>query len=261
MSDDESYIDNSIFDEPEDFRPSKPQPKDLTFKRTNGEIVNIRLIGESPLYGHILTHAGQYIANYLDEHSAGLIENKTVLEVGAGGALPSIICGLNKASRVVSTDYPDPELISNIQYNIENNGSCIKNSVSKGYIWGNDTEELVDELAVVDKRSFDLIILSDVIFNHTEQDKLLKTCKNLITPLTEINDKKSGGKVLVIFSPHRPHLLDDDLDFFRKAKEDYSFDVEFIEMQMWSPLFKNDTDESTREIRSRVYSYVLYPTW
>jgi predicted nicotinamide N-methyase len=41
-----------------------------------------------------------------------------VLELGAGAGLPSIVCALSGAKQVVVTDYPDAELVENLQYNI-----------------------------------------------------------------------------------------------------------------------------------------------
>lgn len=48
------------------------------------------------------------------------MKGKTVLELGAGGGLPSLVCALNGASQVVVTDYPDADLIENLHYNITN---------------------------------------------------------------------------------------------------------------------------------------------
>lgn len=41
-----------------------------------------------------------------------------MLELGAGGGLPSLVCALNGAAQVVVTDYPDVDLIENLRYNI-----------------------------------------------------------------------------------------------------------------------------------------------
>jgi nicotinamide N-methyltransferase len=43
------------------------------------------------------------------------------LELGAGAALPSLIAAANGASKTVVTDYPDQELIENIEYNVKSN--------------------------------------------------------------------------------------------------------------------------------------------
>lgn len=44
-----------------------------------------------------------------------------MLELGAGAALPSIIASANGATKTVVTDYPDQELIDNMEYNIKSN--------------------------------------------------------------------------------------------------------------------------------------------
>ena len=67
-----------------------------------------------------------------------------------------------------------------------------------------------------------MIILSDLVFNHSEHHKLLDTCRQSL--------KRNGGKCLVVFSPHRPHLLQDDLSFFETAKQ-YQFKTEKLK---WS---------------------------
>ncbi|GMG39150.1 unnamed protein product [Ambrosiozyma monospora] len=323
QSDDEedNLLLSSIFHDPQDDQEAKPKPGHITTytpittttttTTTSSSsssspglpsTIKINLIHSSPLYGHILTHACLYTAHYLETHCATLVKNKTVLEVGAGGALPSVLCSLLGAQMVVCSDYPDYELVQNLSYNLNVlNGIARDRARGVGYIWGNSYDVLLDALNCVDeddddeeeeekvsgivgkkdqerKDKFDLIILSDVIFNHSEHYKLLQTCKDLIQPLrtnetktttetkTETKTKtkipRSGGQILVAFSPHRPKLFDADMDFFNKAASDeFKFDVEFVELTMWEPLFKDDLDESTKELRSRVYFYVLHPTW
>ena len=46
------------------------------------------------------------------------MRNRTVLELGAGGGLPSLVCAVNGAAKVVITDYPDTDLVDNLHYNI-----------------------------------------------------------------------------------------------------------------------------------------------
>jgi nicotinamide N-methyltransferase len=175
------------------------------------------------------------------------VEGKDVLELGAAAALPSIIAGLNNARTVVSTDYPDADLISNIQYNVDHTDGLDKSRVFvEGYIWGNDYEPLLNRIRDQnDEKKFDLIILSDLVFNHSEHHKLLQTCKDLLS---------EDGKCLVVFSPHRPWLLNDDLQFFETAK-DYGFKTDKIDVVQWKPMFEED--EETAEIRARVYSSLL----
>jgi nicotinamide N-methyltransferase len=249
----EEYIPVNIFAEPASYTQEIPQGTLATYSTfCSNTDLQINLVGSSPLYGHILTNACLHLAKYIETNADSIIKGKTVLEVGSGGALPSILSAHLGAKYVISTDYPDTDLIQNIKKNIKEN-NVQSNCTALGYIWGNETNEIVETLQNAtnnENQTFDIIILSDVIFNHSEHLKLLKTCRQLITPET--------GKVLVTFSPHRPKLFDSDMKFFETAqKEPFNFNSHFIELQHWSPLFKDDTDETTVEMRSRVYFYTL----
>ncbi|SCW00610.1 LAFE_0C07998g1_1 [Lachancea fermentati] len=231
MSDVESFIQSDLFEEPEDFYKPPPKPHFACYEREEispesmslKKNVKLRLVGSSPLWGHLLWNAGIYTSKHLDKHPE-LVKDKFVLELGAAGALPSLISGLIGARKCVATDYPDPDLLANIQYNVNEQlyagkelpqeGKDLeaelekRNVVVEGYIWGNEFDPI---LAHLPKKSdkFDLIILSDLVFNHTEHEKLLKTTKELLA---------ENGKALVVFSPHRPWLLNADLAFLRPPK-------------------------------------------
>jgi nicotinamide N-methyltransferase len=248
MSDTES-LGGGLFEEPDDYFKPEPAPHFASYTRKTSKEPNdikLRLIGSSPLWGHLLWNAGIYTADYLDFHAEELVKDKCILELGAAAGLPSLICALNDAKQVVVTDYPDAELISNIQYNVDTAGVDNSKIVVEGYIWGNDYTPLVEKIQPYNQQKFDLIILSDLVFNHTEHHKLLKTCKDLL---------EENGKCFVVFSPHRPWLLEDDLQFFETAKE-YDFNVETNDLVVWKPMFP-DEDPSTADIRARVYSFFL----
>lgn len=267
MSDDEISIEGNLFEEPEGFRPPPPEAHFTDYKRIEGKSdpssLKLRLVGKSPLWGHLLWNAGIFTANYLDEHSETLVKGKKVLELGAAASLPSIVCAINGASKVVSTDYPDPELLQNIQYNFDHCEGIPKETKTKvkGYIWGQDVRSIImddiedeDDLPnyedIKEEDKYDLVILSDLIFNHTEHLKLLKACRQTLKKL---------GKGLIVFSPHRAHLLHEDLKFFQTS-EQFEFKAEQIDLQIWQPMFQEEP-EDTAEIRSRVYSYFIIPQW
>lgn len=249
MSDVESLGGGDLFQEPDNFLPEAPKPHYATYKRENisdisqskQDEIKLRLVGSSPLWGHLLWNAGIYTAKHLDKYPE-LVKDKNVLELGAAGALPSVVAGMIGAKKVVSTDYPDPDLIYNISCNIEN----LDNAVAEGYIWGNEYDDILKHLDDSAEKKFQLIILSDLVFNHSEHYKLLQTTQDLL-------DK--NGKALIVFSPHRPWLLNDDLDFFTKAEKEFNFNVEKIEMVNWEPMFEGD--KGPAEVRSRVYAYYM----
>lgn len=255
-SDDELGLEAGIFDEPEGYVQPPPEPHFATYERKLSEIspkdIKLRLVGKSPLWGHLLWNAGIFTADYLDKHAKELVVGKRVLELGAAAGLPSLICSLNDAKVVICTDYPDPDLVSNIEYNFHTLENTTKISPYKvqGYIWGNEYSSILGSEfkdAIPEQEKFDLIILSDLVFNHTEHRKLLTTCKDLI---------KKNGKCLVVFSPHRPHLLNEDLQFFETAKE-FNFISQKIDLVTWRPMFEEE--EETADIRARVYSFFLIP--
>lgn len=268
LLDTESLTESGIFEEPEDFYKPRPEAHFTTYTRdvisneclSKSKNVKLRLVGSSPLWGHLLWNAGVYTAKHLDNHIEQ-VKGKYVLELGAAAALPSIIAGLIGAKKVVTTDYPEPELLRNIQYNIDHQlyrGVELsydeakrkqqlkdRNVVAEGYIWGDDYKPLLSHLPDMTDPRFDLILLSDLVFNHSEHDKLLRTTKDLLAV---------DGKALVVFSPHRPLLLEADLKFFETAVK-YDLVPEKIEIVNWKPMFEEDED--TSEIRARVYAYYL----
>ena len=103
------------------------------------------------------------------------MRGKNVLELGAGGALPSMVCACNQAKKVLSlwgqnltkvviTDYPDTELLENIRYNVINGGldEDVKARIAvEGYLWGSDVTTLLSHLELNTK--FNVVILSDTV--------------------------------------------------------------------------------------------------
>ena len=74
----------------------------------------------------------------------------------------TIVC-----TQTVLTDYPDQSLIDNLSYNVDRNvpESIRSNVTVTGYVWGKPVEPLLEAVAP-DK--FGLIILSDLVFNHSQ---------------------------------------------------------------------------------------------
>ena len=98
-----------------------------------------------PVLSYPRWNAARCFANLLDDRWEDLCLGRRVLELGAGGGLPSLICALNSAEsvsalcyanqlsalenfwlfasckQVVLTDYPDPDLLSNLAENVRLN--------------------------------------------------------------------------------------------------------------------------------------------
>jgi EEF1A N-terminal glycine/lysine methyltransferase len=179
-----------------------------------------------------------------------LVKGKDVLELGAGAGLPSLVCVVRGARQVVITDYPEPDLIQNLQHNIEHCALIpLKGSiVAEGYLWGNDTGKITSHL-VEPSAGFDLLILADVLFNHSEHENLITTVKATLK-------LGANAKALVFFTPYRPWLLGKDLAFFDLAKSNGLLVEKIMEKTMEKVMF--ETDPGDEKLRRTVFGYQMY---
>ena len=83
--------------------------------------------------------------------------------------------------------------------------------MDQGYLWGAETDKICSHLDEP-LRGFDLLILADVLFNHSEHGRLVSTVARTL--------KRAGAsKALVFFTPYRPWLLKQDVAFFDLAEK------------------------------------------
>ncbi|KAG8768381.1 glycoside hydrolase 15 protein [Ceratobasidium sp. 428] len=179
-----------VFKEPP--RPATPPPTFTTYHRKprisqlpstyEWSSLDLQLVGHHVLWAQHLWNAAIVLADFLDARSADLCQDKRVLELGAGGALPSLVAALCGARQVVITDYPDGPLIDNIKRNVDRNiRDDMRPAISvEGYVWGTDPQKLLGSTGSASTRhaegeagarvqsGFDVIILSDLIFNHSQ---------------------------------------------------------------------------------------------
>ncbi|KAI9306788.1 putative methyltransferase-domain-containing protein [Cunninghamella echinulata] len=225
--------------------------------------LNIRLVGSHPLWAHHLWNASKIFASLFDEYPE-LVKDKTVLELGAGGALPSLVAATHQPVKVVITDYPDNELIDNIQYNVDQNlGNKLPTDLVtvQGYTWGTNTDPL-KALLPKGHTTYDVIILSDLVFNHSQHHALLRTCYELLTPVT--------GRVYVFYTHHRPHLAHRDLEFFDIAQRPvlpnmdpddrdtygYGFKTDHFLIRKMKVMFEEDSGDE--QVRSTIHGWQLW---
>lgn len=168
-----------------------------------------------------------------------MIRGKDVLELGAGAGLPSLTCAIEGARTVVVTDYPDPDLVENLRTNIKSCDLIPTSStiVAEGYIWGADPEPLLAHLPDPSKR-FDILILADLLFNHSEHKKMLTSVERTLK-------KTKEARALVFFTPYRPWLLQNDLAFFDLAKEAGFIVEKVLEHTMEKVMFEEDPGVSS----------------
>eukprot|EP01137_Pigoraptor_chileana_P025502 Opistho-2@95085 len=240
-----------MFEEPEGFRPATPPITSHVFVRgrhaqagpapidSPGEL-NIQLVGHHSLWAHCLWNAGVYVAHLLDKEPERVL-GKSVVELGAAAALPSLVSALNGARKVVITDYPEASLIDNIQRNVDVNLDGHRNRVVvQGYLWGAGVADL---LAANNGEKFDLVLLCDLVFNHSQHTKLLQSAHACLA---------DGGKVIVAFTHHRPWLADKDMAFLTLAEQEpFCFLVRRMFEDRMDPMFPNDPGD--RDVRATVH--------
>ncbi|KAK2626108.1 hypothetical protein QTJ16_004370 [Diplocarpon rosae] len=244
-----------LFAEPADYYPPTPTPTTETHTLLSGRTLTVSLVGHNPLWGHHLWNAGRLISTYL-ESNPSLITSKTVLELGAGAGLPSLVCAVLGARKIVVTDYPDADLVANLQKNVDAYYAGGVESVeeralvAEGYCWGADVAHLLAHAAPSPPTppGFDVLILADLLFNHSEHSKLVSTIELTLQKSTE-------AKALVFFTPYRPWLWEKDMAFFDLARK-RGFSVEkVLEEKMERVMFVEDRGDE--EVRRTVFGFVL----
>lgn len=203
--------------------------------------VEVRLLNKHhSLWGERLAECGKICAKIISEKLYGVdVTDKTVLELGAGSGLPSMIACKMKAKNVVCTDYPDEDLVDNIRYNLNK----YQNSRVLGYKWGETVEPLI---SANNGEKFDIVILSDVIFNDNQHKQLLWSISQVM---------KIDGYALVLHTHHRTNKVKNDLQFFDLA-EKFPFNVIEVDKVKHPPMFINDTSNSEEEMELRTTAHI-----
>eukprot|EP01132_Coremiostelium_polycephalum_P005658 gene5658-7044_t len=217
--------------------------------RNNKDIkeFSVRLPQKHSLWAHLAWNAGIALSDYFDQEVD--FTGKNVLELGSGAGLPAFVAALNNSKKVVLTDYPEEHLINNIRHNVLNTiDDKIRNNrvYVEPHLWGKEPEKLFSLLEDPTSEKYDIIILSDLIFNHVVHEQMLKTCAACLS---------KDGVVYVSFTHHRPSKLEKDLDFFKRAEEDFHFQAEKFKERKMTAMFA--VDLGPEEIRSMVHFYTL----
>jgi EEF1A N-terminal glycine/lysine methyltransferase len=73
------------------------------------------------------------------------VGEESVLELGAGAGLPGIVAALHGAKMVVLSDYESPNLLANLQANVDENITATLRSkvIVEGHIWGMSPEKII----------------------------------------------------------------------------------------------------------------------
>ncbi|CAD6503242.1 BgTH12-02909 [Blumeria graminis f. sp. triticale] len=251
---------HDMFTEPAGYYTTPRTATSETYTLSCGRTLHINLVGENPLWGHYLWNGARRVSTYLEEHPM-LVRGQTILELGAGGGLPSLVSAHLGAACVVMTDYPDADLVQNLARNAQEfNGEVARADalplttlIAQGFCWGTDCEELLKHLpddAGVPQESlgYDVVILADLLFNHSEHAKLLATLQGTLK-------KKDHAKALVFFTPYRPWLLPQDMAFFDLVRAAGMSVEKVIEEKTERAMFEEDPGDE--ELRKTVFGYIV----
>ncbi|KAF5235743.1 hypothetical protein ACHAPM_000538 [Fusarium culmorum] len=242
MSGEVDYGFGDLMDDPEDYCPPTPPPTSQVFTMQSGKPITLHLVGASPTEAHHLWNGAKMIADFFEEDPSR-VKGKTVLELGAAAGLPSLVAAILGAHKVVVTDYPDPDIIRIMQKNVdecdetvEPRGRIVDTVDTMGFVWGADSVPLLARLNPTDdshKERFDILILADLLFRHSEHGNMVKTIKETLKISRE-------SVAYVFFTSYRPWKKELDMGFFDIAREQ-GFEVEQIaERRLDKPLFEND---------------------
>ena len=140
---------------------------------------------EPPLFADDVWPGARALSDHLDEHSE-LCAGKTVLELGAGCGLPSVVACKLGASLCVCTDYPADGVIENIATQLVSCGVDPAVALAVGHKWGEDCSAL---LAAGGARTaaaggFDTLLLAELLWKDTRplHRALLRSVVALLAP-------------------------------------------------------------------------------
>ncbi|KAL2176296.1 uncharacterized protein P884DRAFT_226613 [Thermothelomyces heterothallicus CBS 202.75] len=261
--DDVDTIDTNLFQEPDGYYPPTPPPTTQTYTTANGDVITLHLVGQSPTEAHHLWNGARVVAAHF-EANPWLVRGRTVLELGAGAALPSLVAAALGARRVVATDFPDPDLLETIWRNVRGcdlipgvrEGKEEEEDLSiavEGLVWGADPTKVLAHLGEGDEerereRGFDVLVLADLLFRHSEHGNMLRTVKQTLKKARE-------SRALVVFTSYRPWLRHKDLAFFDLAREQGFVVEKVLEKKMDRPLFEEDPGD--KEVLKTVTGWEL----
>eukprot|EP01012_Entosiphon_sulcatum_P068281 TRINITY_DN98390_c0_g1_i1.p1 TRINITY_DN98390_c0_g1~~TRINITY_DN98390_c0_g1_i1.p1 ORF type:complete len:278 (+),score=47.47 TRINITY_DN98390_c0_g1_i1:37-834(+) len=243
---DEDILAEGLFQEPQHYFRQDDEEGTVTEHRCqSGKLISLQLVKRHALWGHVLWNSSRYLCNYFERTLC--CKGKSVVELGAGSGLVSIVAALTGAARVVVTDYPDAEVLDNASTNLRTNLNSEQLACSRVvcHLWGSDPTNVLAATADLGK-GFDIIITADLVFNYACHRQLLESCRAILAP---------AGLVHVVFGHHRPWKAQDDLNFLSLATSDYGFEVQKVAELNVGPMFPEDPGDLA--MRSVVHHFTL----
>ncbi|CAI4219909.1 unnamed protein product [Parascedosporium putredinis] len=219
MEDDPST--GGLFADPDGFYPPTPPPRPVSYTLQSGQELRMHLVGQPSLEANHLWNGARAVSK-LFESDPSLVAGRTVLELGAGAGLPSLVCGVLGCRRAVLTDYPDVDIVANMQSNVDALEETVEETRGRvkvrGYVWGRTRRRCSRSWRGLDVEAgagagegFDVLVLADLLFRHSEHGNMVKSIKATLK-------RDKGSVAYVVFTSYRPWLKDKDLAFFDMAR-------------------------------------------
>ncbi|XP_017313590.1 uncharacterized protein LOC108259000 isoform X2 [Ictalurus punctatus] len=142
----------------------------------------IRIYESLDSYGAVIWPAGLALCEYLDSNRRTInLQDKAVLELGAGTGLVSIVASLLGAW-VTASDLPD--VLGNLRFNLRRTtrGHCRYTPQVAALSWGYDLEETFPRNVY----RYDYVLAADVVYHHDFLDELLATMRHFCQPGTTL---------------------------------------------------------------------------
>jgi hypothetical protein len=126
-----------------------------------------------------LVHLHKSGASSLEQNTCGtpfLLSVSVVLELGAGTALPSLVCAALDVQQCIITERADqPDLLDNISKCIELNGFENNNCSVLPFSWDDGNDPVIDCLSV------DVVLGADIFYSSEDFDDILYTIFRLMS--------------------------------------------------------------------------------
>ena len=160
------------------------------------------------LFTHRQWRAGMLLADAIFSGAAN-VAGRSVVELGAGTALPSIIAARCGAAQVVATDYDDEDVVSVMKKNVRRavQDAAAAPITAVGQTWGRNCDDLLD---LVPARKFDVVLLADCMWDQFSHADLIKT-------VTEVLARTPAARVYAVSGFHTGR--DKIIHFIRRASQ------------------------------------------
>ncbi len=211
---------------------------------------------EWDLMAHFVWESSMKMADLIARGADVPVRARTVLEVGAGAGLPSVVSAHAGARLVVSTDYPEESVIDALRDNVDaNTASVAAPTRALGHSWGTDVTPLLRLLRLAAGNAadnprqadgFDVVLAADCLWLHDQHTNLLNTLSRCLA---------ADGTAYFTYQHHNEHAP----SFFEQAARAYGFSVAHVGAYGWAGREVEDFDSEDEETMGPIYLSSL--TW